>query len=123
LGAEEVVTRLLVLDDAGLVIPEAVVAAIESVGSTTEEGPWLPRLVKTGIDVEGPRRALRLTGGGRVEVPAAMHFVDGVEVLPLPLLLQQIAESNGVIGLAQLSGSLVLVCDPNLLAGVGGRVG
>jgi hypothetical protein len=115
--------RLLVLDDAGVVIPDAMVEAIESVGPTSEPGTWLPALVNPGIDVEGPRRALRLRGGGRVEVPAAMHFVDGVEVLELPELLQQIAASTGVIGLAQLSGSLVLVCDPNLIAGVGGRAG
>jgi hypothetical protein len=113
--------RLLVLDDAGVVIPDSMVEAIESVGPTAERGTWLPALVNPGIDIEGPRRALRLRGGGRVEVPAAMHFVDGVEVLALPELLQQIAASAGVIGLAQLSGSLVLVCDPNLIAGVGGR--
>jgi hypothetical protein len=116
-------TRLLVLDDAGLVIPDALVEAIESVGPTSPTSPWLPTLVNSGVDVEGPRRALRLRGGGRVEVPAAMHFVDDVEVLELPELLQQIAGSNGVIGLAQLSGSLVLVCDPSLLAGIGGRAG
>jgi hypothetical protein len=52
-----------------------------------------------------------------------MHFVDGVEVLELPAMLQSIAARNGVIGLAQLSGALVLVCDPNLLAGIGGRAG
>jgi hypothetical protein len=114
-------TRLLVLDDAGLVIPDALVDAIESVDSNAEPGPWLPSLVHAGSDVDGPRRALLLRGGGRVEVPAAMHFVDGVEVLMLPDLLAQIASSNGVIGLAQLSDALVLVCDPNLIAGVGGR--
>lgn len=113
--------RLLVLDEAGIVIPDAVVEAIESVESTAAPGPWLPSLVSTGTEVAGPRRALRLRGGGRIEVPAAMHFVDDVEVLELPELLQQIAMSNGVIGLAQLSGALVLVCDPNLLAGIGGR--
>lgn len=116
--------RLLVLDDAGLVIPDAMVDAIELVESTAPLGPWLPALVSTGSETpeaDGPRRALRLRGGGRVEVPAAMHFVDGVEVLELPELLQQIGASNGVIGLAQLSGALVLVCDPNLIAGLGGR--
>lgn len=114
-------TRLLVLDNAGLVIPDDVVEAIEPVEPTAPRGPWLPELVSTGTDVTGPRRALRLRGGGRIEVPAAMHFVDGVEVLELPELLQQIGTSSGVIGLAQLSGVLVLVCDPNLLAGIGGR--
>lgn len=113
--------RLLVLEDAGLVIPDAMVEAIELVESTAPRGPWLPALVSTGSEADGPRRALRLRGGGRVEVPAAMHFVDGVEVLELPELLQQLAASNGVIGLAQLSGALVLVCDPNLIAGLGGR--
>jgi hypothetical protein len=117
-------TRLLVLDNAGIVIPDAVVEAIESVEPTAPPGPWLPALVSTGIDdVAGPRRTLRLREGGRVEVPAAMHFVDGVEVLELPAMLQSIAARNGVIGLAQLSGALVLVCDPNLLAGIGGRAG
>lgn len=116
-------TRLLVLDDAGLVIPDAVVEAIEPVEPSAPPGPWLPALVNTGLDVGGPRRALRLRGGGRIEVPAAMHFVDGVEVLELPELLQQIGASHGVIGLAQLSDSLVLVCDPNLLVGIGGRAG
>jgi hypothetical protein len=111
--------RLLVLDDAGMVIPDAMVEAIESVGPTSEPGPWLPALVNPGMDVEGPRRALRLRGGGRVEVPAAMHFVDNVEVLELPQLLLQAAARNGVIGLAQLSGSLVLVCDPTMIAEVG----
>jgi hypothetical protein len=114
-------TRLLVLDGAGLVIPDDVVEAIEPVEPMAPPGPWLPELVYTGIDVTGPRRALRLRGGGRVEVPAAMHFVDGVEVLELPELLHQIGSSSGVIGLAQLSGALVLVCDPNLLAGIGGH--
>jgi hypothetical protein len=116
-------TRLLVLEAAGLVIPDALVEAIESVGPTSETSPWLPALVNPESDVEGPRRALRLRGGGRVEVPAAMHFVDDVEVLAIPELLQAMAASNGVIGVAQLSGSLVLVCDPNLLAGTGGRAG
>jgi hypothetical protein len=115
--------RLLVLDDAGVVIPDGMVEAIESVEPTSERGPWLPALVHPGMDVEGPRRALRLHGGGRVEVPAAMHFVDGVEVLELPDLLKQIAAINGIIGLAQLTGALVLVCDPNLIAGIGGRAG
>jgi hypothetical protein len=119
-------TRLLVLDDAGVVIPEDLVDAIESVEPTSLAGPWLPELVGSaslGLGLDGPRRALRLRGGGRIEVPAAMHFVEGVEVLELPELLQSIAASSGVIGLAQLSGALVLVCDPNLLAGIGGRAG
>jgi hypothetical protein len=117
------VTRLLVLDDAGLVIPDAVVEAIESIEPTAPPGPWLPALVSANIHVGGPRRALRLRGGGRIEVPAAMHFVEGVEVLELPDLLQEMATSSGVIGLAQLSGALLLVCDPSLLVGVGGRAG
>jgi hypothetical protein len=116
------VTRLLVLEGAGLVIPDVVVEAIEPVESTAPPGAWLPELVNAQSNVAGARRALRLRDGGRIEVPAAMHFVDGVEVLELPELLQQIGMSNGVIGLAQLSGALLLVCDPNLLAGVGGRV-
>lgn len=113
-------TRLLVLDDAGIVIPDAMVEAIEPVESTAPLGPWLPALVSAATEVVGPRRSLRLRGGGRVEVPAAMHFVDGVEVLELPDLLRPIGARNGVIGLAQLAGALVLVCDPNLLTELGG---
>ena len=119
--AEEIVTRMLVLDDAGIVIPDSMVDAIEAVDANSERSAWLPGLVDASRDIAGPRRALRLRGGGRVEVPAAMHFIDGVEVLELPELLQQLGSSNGVIGLAQVSGSLLLVCDPNLIAGVGGR--
>lgn len=113
-------SRLLVLDDAGMVIPDSLVAVIEAVDTTAEPGPWLPSLVQPGREIGGPRRAILLRGGGRVEVPAAMHFVDGVEVLELPELLQAIASTNGVIGLAQVSGELVLVCNPNLIAEVGG---
>jgi hypothetical protein len=113
------VARLLVLEDAGLVIPNGLIAAIEAVDSRSMPSPWLPSLVQTAHDIDGPRRALVLHGGGRVEVPAAMHFVDGVEVLELPDLLQQMGSSNGVIGLALVSEKLVLVCDPNLLPGVG----
>lgn len=116
-------TRLLVLDNAGIVIPDAVVEAIEPVEPTAPPGPWLPALVSASTDVAGPRRTLRLREGGCVEVPAAMHFVDDVEVLELPARLQTLAARNGVIGLAQLSGALVLVCDPNLLLGIGGRAG
>jgi hypothetical protein len=114
-------TRLLVLDDAGIVIPDAMVEAIELVEPTAPPGPWLPTMVNADAQAVGPRRTLRLRGGGRVEVPAAMHFVDGVEVLELPELLQELGASNGVIGLAQLPDALVLVCNPNLLAGIGGR--
>jgi hypothetical protein len=113
--------RVLVLDDAGLVIPDDVVDVIEAIDSAADRGPWLPSLVHAGRDLDGPRRALLLRGGGRVEVPAAMHFVDGVQVLELPEQLRESAASNGVIGLAQVSGELVLVCNPNLLAGIGGR--
>lgn len=115
-------TRLLVLDDAGIVIPDAMVEAIELVEPTAPPGPWLPAMLSADVQAVGPRRTLRLRGGGRVEVPAAMHFVDNVEVLELPELLQQIGSSHGVIGLAQLPDALVLVCDPNLLAGIGGRL-
>ena len=61
-----------------------------------------------------------LEGGAGLDqtgVLAALRVPDE----ELPELLQQLGSSNGVIGLAQVSGSLLLVCDPNLIAGVGGR--
>jgi hypothetical protein len=113
------VSRLLVLEEVGLVIPHALVEAIEAVDSTVEPGPWLPSLVQQGDCPTGPRRALLLRSGARVEVPAAMHFVEGVEVLELPEQLRESASRCGVVGLAEVDGSLKLVCDPNLVAGAG----
>lgn len=113
--------RLLVLEDVGLVIPHALVDAIEAADSMAEAGPWLPSLVQVASgEVDGPRRTLVLRDGGRVEVPAAMHFVEGVEVLDLPERLREFATGSGVIGVAEVAGSLVLVCDPNLAVAGGG---
>lgn len=111
-------TRVLVLEGVGLVIPDGSVETIEAVEPTTEPGLWLPSVVQPGAKA-GPnegRRRLRLDKGGSVEVPVGMRFVDDIEILELPELLRHIAEAAGVVGLAQLPDGLVLVCDPNLLS-------
>lgn len=110
-------TRVLVLGGSGIVIPDEAVEAIEAVAESGNSGTWLPKMLgrdgAVGIrDVE--RRALRLRGGGRVEVPAAMT-IEEVEVLTLPALLQPIGQSCGVVGITTLSEGLGLVCDPRLL--------
>jgi hypothetical protein len=123
LGAEVSVTRVLVLEGAKLAIPDEAVEAIEA---ADEPSPWLPELLQVGSrPADAARRVLCLRGGGRVEVPAAMRFDEGVEVLELPDLLRSIGASQGIVGLANLSEGLSLVCDPRLLmqaraAGAGG---
>ncbi len=113
--------RVLVLEGAGLAIPDEAVDTIEGVASTDEPAPWLPALLRgESTPPDEHRRALRLRGGGRVEVPAQMHIADAVEMLELPDLLVSIGHGCGVIGLVELPEGLTLVCDPRLHADVGG---
>lgn len=110
-------TRVLVLGELGVVVPDAAVEAIEpSMPESGSSPPWLPELLDDGTSEPRPseRRTLRLVGGGRVEVPATMR-IDEVEVLELPPLLRLIAEGRGVIGITEIGERLGLVCDPRLL--------
>lgn len=108
--------RVLVLEDVGLAIPEQIVDAVEGVASGDEPGLWLPAVFHgRSTPVSTHRRALRLRGGGRVEVPAAMHIAEVGELLELPDLLRQIGESHGVVGIVELPEGLTLVCDPGRL--------
>lgn len=119
--------RLLVLDGTSLAVPDT---AIESIASATTPTPtpnqtlaWLPDLVfggtVTSIATPGQdRRTLCLRGGGAVDVPAAMHFVEDVDVLELPALLRPLdaaTRPTGVVGITQLSDGLYVVCDPREL--------
>lgn len=116
--------RLLVLAGAGLMVPDRAIVAVESAEEQDEQDqsaqgrPWLPAMIGHGL-ASAPgnsRRVLRLTNGGRVEVPSDMRIVDGIEVLALPELLRTIGERVGIVGFGQLADELLLVCDPNLLA-------
>ena len=110
-------TRLLVLEGAGLAIPEVAVDAVEEIDEAGESWTWLPGLFADRAHVSREeRRTIRLRGGGQVEVPAAMHILEDVEVLELPELLRSIALRNGVVGIASLPDGLTLVCDPRTLA-------
>lgn len=124
--------RLLVLAGAGLMVPDAAIVAVESAeeqeqeqGERAQPRPWLPAMIGHGL-ASAPgnsRRVLYLTNGGRVEVPSDMRIVDGIEVLALPDLLRTIGERVGIVGFAPLADELLLVCDPNLLAGSQGSRG
>lgn len=114
-------TRVLVLGESGIVVPDEAVEAIEAISDAAELGAWLPSLVDSaraagtdGAPGSSERRALRLRGGKRVEVPAAMSIAE-VEILELPPLLRPLAGGCGVVGITQLAGGLGLVCDPRLL--------
>ncbi|PRQ04116.1 hypothetical protein ENSA5_10760 [Enhygromyxa salina] len=114
--------RVLVLEGVGLAIPDQIVEAIEGVASSggPELGPWLPSIFDgRSTPASGRRRALRLRGGARVEVPAAMHIAEVGELLDLPDLLREIGERQGVVGLVELPEALTLVCDPRRLPQVG----
>ena len=111
-------TRLLVLEGAGLAIPEVAVDAVEEVEDDGESRPWLPGLFgDPEIVTPDERRVIRLRDGGEIEVPAAMHILEDAEVLELPDLLRTIGLRNGIVGIASLSDGLALVCDPRTLWG------
>lgn len=115
-------TRVLVLEGAGLAVPETAVDAVEEVSDTSAPAPWLPGLFERLAGVaRTERRTLRLRGGGQVEVPADIHILDDVEILELPALLRSIGLRNGIVGIAALPGGLALVCDPRGLPGTQGE--
>lgn len=115
-------TRVLVLDQTRVVIPDEAVEAIEAVDGEAST-PWLFELMSEGPALPeniSERRALRLSGGGRIAVPASMR-IDEVQVLELPPLLRPLAAAAGVIGITELEAGLGLVCDPRLLSPAGER--
>lgn len=108
--------RLLVLEGARLAV---LGAAIESVEPAVDlSTPWLADLVYGVTTTPTPdqdRRTLCLRGGGAVNVPAAMHIIEDVEILELSDLLCQLGVGGGtvgVIGIAELRDGLSIVCDP-----------
>ncbi|KIG14212.1 hypothetical protein DB30_06961 [Enhygromyxa salina] len=127
---ERALMRLLVLEGAGLAIPDSVIASIEPgsrIGPGADRGaPWLADLVHgqkltpTPTSSSEPvRRTLQLQGGGAVEVPATMHIVDHVELLELSNLLRPHDASGAILGVIELPEGLSLVCDPRRLLAQG----
>jgi hypothetical protein len=106
--------RMLVLEGAGVVIPDRAIALIEA-GSPDHPAPALFELLQLQRPASATRRVLRLANGRGVEVGAEMRMVDDIAVLELSPLLAGKCAHIGVIGLAELDGELLLVCDPNLL--------
>ena len=119
--------RVLVLDGASVAVPDHAIESIESIESIASASDpasaWLPALlfgVASAPTPGGDRRTLRLRGGGAVDVPAAMHFIDDVELLELPGSLQPRGRDNdppraGVLGIIELQDGLYLVCEPREL--------
>ncbi|PRP95244.1 hypothetical protein [Enhygromyxa salina] len=112
--------RLLVLAGAGLAIPDAVITSIEL--GADQATPWLADLLygqTTARTTDQPRRTLRLQGGGAVDVPATMHFVEHVTPLALSDLLRLDPRLVGIVGVVELPEGLSLICDPSELVGHG----